>query len=73
MDREGACLSWPRLSGGGVEWREGSVLSLWPLASSALEAPAALVPETRVPSGRGWWVSLPIVPPGGRQWGHIFP
>lgn len=23
MDREGACLSWPRLSGGGVEWREG--------------------------------------------------
>lgn len=23
MDREGACLSWPRLSGGGVEWRGG--------------------------------------------------
>lgn len=26
------------------------------------------MPETQVPSGRDWQVSLPVVPPGGMWW-----
>lgn len=27
--------------------------------------PFSSAPENLVPSGRGWWVPLPVVPPGG--------